>query len=80
MLRKRDGLAKKRRMLSSNVGTRFYRAPEVLQLSRHYDTAADVWSVGLAIAEAARAFNLEANFPDNFDDSHHLFKQKVRKD
>lgn len=62
--RKRDGLAIKKRMLSSNVGSRFYRAPEVLMMSRHYDTAADVWSVGLTMAEAARAFNIEANFPE----------------
>ena len=76
-MRKRDDLAKKKRMLSSNVGSRFYRAPEVLLTSRHYDTAADVWSVGVAIAEAARAFNLEANFPDQADQ---LFNRKVHKD
>lgn len=64
-------------MLSSDVGSRFYRAPEVLLMSRHYDTAADVWSVGVCISEAVRAFNIEQNFPESVNG---LFNQKVHKD
>ena len=67
-------------MLSCDFGQRFYRAPEVLQMSRHYDFAVDVWSLGLTMAEAAKAFNLEANFPIFFDEAAFLFNKKVRKE
>ena len=49
-------------------------------MSRHYDTAADVWSVGMSMAEAVKAFNLEPNFPNYYNDQNCLFNQKVRKD
>jgi serine/threonine protein kinase len=78
--KRREGLAEKKRMLSCDFGQRFYRAPEVLQMSRHYDFAVDVWSLGLTMAEAAKAFNLEANFPIFFDEAAFLFNKKVRKE
>jgi serine/threonine protein kinase len=39
------------RSLSHQVSTRWYRAPELLFGSRHYDTAVDVWSSATVIAE-----------------------------
>lgn len=37
--------------LSSNVVTRWYRAPELLFGAKHYTGAIDVWSVGIIFAE-----------------------------
>lgn len=37
--------------LSSNVVTRWYRAPELLFGAKHYTTSIDVWSVGIIFAE-----------------------------
>lgn len=37
--------------LTSNVVTRWYRAPELLFGARHYTTAVDIWSVGIIFAE-----------------------------
>jgi mitogen-activated protein kinase 1/3 len=34
------------RCVSSHVGSRWYRAPEIIALDRHYDQTSDVWSVG----------------------------------
>ncbi|CCH59776.1 hypothetical protein TBLA_0B09590 [Henningerozyma blattae CBS 6284] len=38
-------------MLTSNVVTRWYRAPELLFGAKHYTTAVDIWSVGIIFAE-----------------------------
>ena len=40
-----------RELLTSNVVTRWYRAPELLFGARHYTYAIDVWSVGVIFAE-----------------------------
>ncbi|CAH6718722.1 serine/threonine-protein kinase Kin28p [[Candida] jaroonii] len=37
--------------LSSNVVTRWYRSPELLFGAKHYDTAVDIWSIGIIFAE-----------------------------
>jgi cyclin-dependent kinase 7 len=37
--------------LSSNVVTRWYRAPELLFGAKHYTGAVDIWSVGIIFAE-----------------------------
>ena len=37
--------------LSSNVVTRWYRAPELLFGARHYTGAVDIWSIGIIFAE-----------------------------
>ncbi|SCU89624.1 LAME_0E04632g1_1 [Lachancea meyersii CBS 8951] len=37
--------------LTSNVVTRWYRAPELLFGARHYTGAVDIWSVGIIFAE-----------------------------
>lgn len=40
-----------RESMTSNVVTRWYRAPELLYGARHYTAAVDVWSVGIIFAE-----------------------------
>jgi len=37
--------------LSHQVATRWYRAPELLFASRHYDLSSDMWSVAVVFAE-----------------------------
>lgn len=38
-------------VLTSNVVTRWYRAPELLFGAKHYTSAIDIWSVGIIFAE-----------------------------
>jgi len=38
---------------SHQVGTQWYRAPELLFGARHYDTAVDLWAVGVIMGELA---------------------------
>jgi len=40
-----------KRELTSHVVTRWYRAPELILLEKHYTTAIDTWSVGCIFAE-----------------------------
>jgi serine/threonine protein kinase len=50
--------------LSHQVATRWYRAPELLFASRHYGSAADMWSLG---AVAAELITLTPLFPGSND-------------
>jgi serine/threonine protein kinase len=50
--------------LSHQVATRWYRAPELLYGSRHYDFAVDMWSAGAVVAELLMLAPL---FPGNND-------------
>ena len=45
----------KKRSLTVHIGTRWYRAPEVVLLEKQYDFASDIWSLGCTLAELARA-------------------------
>ncbi|KAG7193150.1 TFIIH complex serine/threonine-protein kinase subunit kin28 [Scheffersomyces spartinae] len=45
------GLGNLNEDLSSNVVTRWYRAPELLFGAKHYTAAIDIWSVGIIFAE-----------------------------
>ena len=38
-------------ILTEEVATRWYRAPEVLLGSKNYGTSADIWSIGCILAE-----------------------------
>ncbi len=37
--------------MSVDVGTRWYKAPEILYGSRNYDQSVDIWSAGCILAE-----------------------------
>ena len=50
--------------LSSQVSTRWYRAPEILFASTSYTPALDIWSLGVVIAEIIQ---LKPLFPGNND-------------
>ena len=39
------------RALSSHVGSRWYRAPEIILVEKRYDQQADIWSVGTILYE-----------------------------
>ncbi|RLN63340.1 hypothetical protein BBJ29_002716 [Phytophthora kernoviae] len=52
------------RSYSHQVATRWYRAPELLFGTRHYDTAVDMWSVGAVFAELLRPTPLFAGQND----------------
>ena len=45
------GLAECESNLSFNVVTRYYRAPELLLQSTHYDESIDIWAAGCTFAE-----------------------------
>lgn len=49
--KKKDQIASKKRCLSTHVGSRWYRAPEIILLEKHYDSANDLWSLGCCIYE-----------------------------
>jgi mitogen-activated protein kinase 1/3 len=40
-----------KRELTGHVGTRWYRAPEIILLEKVYSTSCDIWSVGCVFAE-----------------------------
>jgi len=40
-----------RRHLSLHIGSRWYRAPEICLVEKHYDQASDMWGVGCIIYE-----------------------------
>ncbi|KAL3667082.1 hypothetical protein V7S43_008024 [Phytophthora oleae] len=52
------------RSYSHQVATRWYRAPELLFGTRHYDAAVDMWSVGAIFAELLRPTPLFAGQND----------------
>lgn len=46
-----DKKLKTKRSLTLEVVTRWYRAPEVILLEKHYDQSIDIWSLGCSFAE-----------------------------
>lgn len=54
----------KKKPLSSQVQTRWYRSPEMLYASSSYDKSIDMWSIGVVIAELIKLTPL---FPGNND-------------
>lgn len=47
----KSGNVEDTRSLSSHVGSRWYRAPEISLLCKRYDTASDMWALGCSIYE-----------------------------
>lgn len=51
---KKANQGKGKRCLSSHVGSRWYRAPEISILENKYDSASDMWSFGCCIYELTK--------------------------
>lgn len=50
-LPKKEGLASKEINLTNHIGTRWYRAPEIILLEKYYDSSIDIWSIGCIFGE-----------------------------
>lgn len=57
---KKSNSGKGKRCLSSHVGSRWYRAPEISILENKYDSASDMWSFGCCIFELNKMIQTEA--------------------
>ena len=55
---------KEKRPLTPGVGTKWYKAPEIIFGGKHYDKSVDIWSFGCLMAEM---FLLEPLFPGSTD-------------
>ena len=55
---------KDKRPLTPGVGTKWYKAPEIIFGGKHYDKSVDIWSFGCLMAEL---FLLEPLFPGSTD-------------
>ena len=49
--------------MSSHVGSRWYRAPEISILENKYDSASDMWSFGCCMYELLRMINSDPAQP-----------------
>lgn len=56
-LKSQDKKSIKKRCLSSHVGSRWYRAPEISILENKYDSASDMWSFGCCMYELLKMIN-----------------------
>lgn len=54
----------KKRSLSSHVGSRWYRAPEVCLLESQYDTAADQWGLACSLYELFKTYETNHKMSD----------------
>ena len=50
--------------MSVDVGTRWYKAHEILYGARHYDSSVDIWSAGCILAELLDTTPLFTGFND----------------
>ena len=48
-------------IMTSRIGTRFYRAPELLLCQANYDQKVDIWAIGCILAELLLNFVEEPN-------------------
>ena len=62
--KKKKNDAKEKRPLTPGVGTKWYKAPEIIFGGKHYDKSVDIWSFGCLMAEL---FLLEPLFPGSTD-------------
>lgn len=56
---KKEATGKVRRCLSSHIGSRWYRAPEISILENKYDSASDIWSFGCCVYELIKVLSLQ---------------------
>ena len=57
--------------MTSRVGSRFYRAPELILCKPDYDQAVDIWAAGCILGE------LLLNFVENIDSEQNAFQDKT---
>lgn len=50
--------------MSVDVGTRWYKAPDILYGARKYDSSVDIWSAGCILAELLDTTPLFTGFND----------------
>ena len=62
--KKKKSGKKDKRPLTPGVGTKWYKAPEIIFGGKHYDKSVDIWSFGCLMAEL---FLLEPLFPGSTD-------------
>lgn len=48
---KSEGHHETEQVLTARIGSRFYRAPEIVLCNKTYDFAVDIWAVGCILAE-----------------------------
>jgi len=63
--------------MSLHVGSRWYRAPEICLVEKHYDQASDLWSMGCIIYELLKYINYkkdDASFKKEFSTNRYLFQ------
>ena len=55
-------MKEKTRAISTHVGSRWYRAPEISLLEKQYDQAQDMWSIGCCIYELMMVVQNKKNY------------------
>ena len=66
-----------KRHLSLHVGSRWYRAPEICLVEKHYDQASDMWSLGCIIYELLQYMYFKKDdllFKKEFQKHRYLFQ------
>ena len=59
------GINRRKRCLSSHVGSRWYRAPEISLIQKQYDYAVDIWSLGCCYYELLRVLSESLGGPSS---------------
>lgn len=62
--------SKREQVLTKHVVSRWYRAPEIILLDKHYGTPIDVWAIGGIMAEL---LNMMKEHVENFQDRKPFF-------
>ena len=75
LLSSRHNRDQKKRCLSMKIGTRWYRAPEISLLEKHYDQASDMWSFGCILFELMKYATRESDISqEDFTKERFLFQ------
>ena len=66
---------KQTRYMSIHVGSRWYRAPEVSLVEKHYDQASDLWSFGCICHELLQYVQKNSEtFYEDFQQKRYIFQ------
>jgi serine/threonine protein kinase len=61
----RDSIKNRKRSMSTHVGSRWYRAPEISLIEKQYDQASDMWSLGCCLYELMVLIQNKSNLANN---------------